>query len=62
MAKGTVGIVIGWVDTAIGWIKKGVRNAEVNNIDNAVATHNDERVSRIVRNIKAKRKKRANSA
>lgn len=62
MAKSTFGILVKWADTAIEWVKKGIRRGQVQNIDSAIDGHNDKRVNDIVRGIEKNREKRTNAS
>lgn len=62
MAKSEIGIVIGWADTAIGWIKKGLRFGKVKSIDSSVSSHNERRVNDIVQGVEKNRDKRTNAS
>jgi hypothetical protein len=59
---GTFGTLVGWTETVINWIKKGVRRGQVSNIDVAVSDHDDKRVNDIVRGIEKNREKRTNAS
>ena len=59
--KSTIGIAVDWINTGIGWIKKGLRRAKVNKIDSAVNSHNESAVNDIVQGIEKNRDKRTNA-
>jgi len=60
--KSTLGIAISWIDTGIGWIKKGLRRGKISSIDSAVNGHDAKRVNDIVSGIEKNRDKRTGSS